>query len=147
MPNGVFEISAVLQGVVHVLVIQTLGVEDLVQCPYSSAGCATGSSSRWPGGVHLLAGLLFPAFVRLLVHVLPRRERCGICATDEVLGPLIHCDVDVCLSEQLFGGGRCLLKYVPGKGRVVGFPIEVFNHIRLSDFGNTIPHRLKSFEE
>jgi hypothetical protein len=30
MLDGVFEVSAVLQGVAHVLVIQTLGVEDLV---------------------------------------------------------------------------------------------------------------------
>jgi hypothetical protein len=147
MPNGVFEISAVPQGVAHVFVIQTLGVEDLVQCSYSSVGCAAGSSSRWPDGVHLLAGPLFPAFVRLLVHVPPQRGWCGFCASDEVLSPLIHGDVDVRLPKQLFGGGWCLLKYGPDKGRVVGSPIEVFNHSSLSDFRNTIPHCLKSFEE
>jgi hypothetical protein len=30
MPDGVFKVSAVPQGVAHVLVIQTLGVEDLI---------------------------------------------------------------------------------------------------------------------
>jgi hypothetical protein len=44
MPDRVFEISAVSQGVPHVLMIQTLGVEDLVQCSYSFAGCATDPS-------------------------------------------------------------------------------------------------------
>jgi hypothetical protein len=109
----VFEVSAVPQCVAHVLVIRTLVVEDLVQCSHSSAGYVAGSSDKWPSGVHLLAGPLFPAFVRLLVHIPPRRGRCGFCASDEVLGPLIHGDVDIRLLEQLFGGGRCLLKYGP----------------------------------
>jgi hypothetical protein len=39
MPNGVFEVSAVSQGVVHVIVMQTLGVKDLIQCSHSSMGC------------------------------------------------------------------------------------------------------------
>jgi hypothetical protein len=97
--------------------------------------------------VHLLAGPLFLAFIWLLVHVSVRRGRCGFCASDEVLGPLIRGDVDVRLLEQLFGGGRCLLKYGPDKGQVVGFPVEVFYHIHFCDFGNTVPHCLKSFEE
>jgi hypothetical protein len=147
MPNEVFEVFAVPQGVAHVLVIRTLGVEDLVQFSHSSAGCAAGSSGRWSGGVHLLAGPLFPAFVRLLVHVPPRHGRCRFCAFDEVLGPLIRGDVDVRLPEQLFGGGRCLLKYGPNKDRVVGSPIEVFNHSRFSDFRDAVPHCLKPFEE
>jgi hypothetical protein len=109
----VFEVSAGPQRVAHVLVIQTLGVEDLVQCSHSSTGCVAGLSDRWPNGVHLLAGPLFPAFVWLLVHIPPRRGRCGFCASNEVLGPLIYGDVDVRLLEQLFGGGRCLLKYGP----------------------------------
>jgi hypothetical protein len=56
MLDEVFEVSAVPQGVVHVHVIRTLGVEDLIQCSHSSARCAAGSSGRWPGGMHLLAG-------------------------------------------------------------------------------------------
>jgi hypothetical protein len=147
MPDGVFEVSVVPLGVVHVLVIQTLGVEDIIQCSHSSAGCTTGSSGRWPGGVHLLMGPLFPTFVWLLVHVPSRHEWCGFCAFDEVLGPLIRSDVDVRLHEQLFGGGPCLLKYGPDKGRVIGSPIDVFNLSRFSDFGDAVPHRLKPFEE
>jgi hypothetical protein len=131
----------------HVLVIRTLRVEDLVQCSYSSAGCATGSGARLPRGMHLLVGSLFPAFVQLLVHVPPWCGRHMLRASNEVLGPLVRDDVDVRLPEQLFGSGRCFLKYGPDKGRVVESPIEVFNHSRLNDFWNTVPHRLKSFKE
>jgi hypothetical protein len=116
MFDEVFEVSAVLQGVAHVLVIRTLGVEDLVQCSHSSVGCAAGSSGRWAGGVHLLAGPLFLALVRLLVHIPPRCGRCRFCAFDEVLGPLIRGDVNVRFPENLFGGGRRLLKYGSDKG-------------------------------
>jgi hypothetical protein len=147
MFDGVFQVSAVPQGVAHVLVIQTLGVKDLVKCSHSSAGCAAGSSGRWGGSVLLLAGPLFQALVRLLVHIPPRCERCRFCASDEVLGPLIHGDVNVCFPEQLFGGGRHLLKYGLDEGRVVGSSIEVLNHSCLSNFEDAVPRRLKPFEE
>jgi hypothetical protein len=61
--DGVFEISVVPQGVPHVLVIKTLGVKDLVQRSYPSAGCAVGSSGSWPSGVHLFSGSFLLAFV------------------------------------------------------------------------------------
>jgi hypothetical protein len=83
VPDEVFEISAIPQGVPHVLVIRTLGVHDLVQCSYSFAGCAAGPSGRWPDGVHLLAESLFPTFVQLLVRVPPRCRRHGLCASNE----------------------------------------------------------------
>jgi hypothetical protein len=105
MPDEMFEVSIVPQGVAHVLVVQTLGVEDFVQCPHSSARCASGSSGRRPGGVHLRARPFFPALIWLLVHI---RLWCGwrgFCASDEVLGPFICGDVDVFLLEQLFRGG------------------------------------------
>ena len=41
-PDRVFEISKVLQGLLHVLVVWALGVEDLVQSPYSTAGVCRG---------------------------------------------------------------------------------------------------------
>jgi hypothetical protein len=65
------------------------------------------------------------------------------------LGPglLIRGDVDVCLLEQLFGGGWRFLEYGLDEGRVVGSPIEVFNYGCLSNFGDAVPHCLKSFEE
>jgi hypothetical protein len=147
VPNRVFEIPAVPQGVPHILVIRALGIEDLVQCSYPSAGCAAGSSGRWPDGVHLLVGSLLPAFVLLLVRVPSRCGWYGLCASNQVPSSLIRGDVDVRLPEHLFEGGRCFLKYGPNKGRVVGSPIEVFNHSRLSDLGNTVPHCLKPFEE
>jgi hypothetical protein len=99
MLDGVFEVSAVPQGVAHVLVIRTLGVEDLIQCSHSSVKCTAGSSGRWSGGVHILAGPFFPALVRLLVHIPPRCGQCRFCASDEVLGLLIHSDVDVRLPK------------------------------------------------
>ena len=102
MPDGVFEIPVVPQGVPHVLVVQALGVEDLIQCPYLS---------MWPGGVFLLPGSLLPAFVWLLVHVPSRCWWYGLCASNEVLSPLICGDVEVCLPEQLFRGGGCFLNY------------------------------------
>jgi hypothetical protein len=70
-----------------------------------------------------------------------------ISCPDEVLGPFIRGDVDVCLPEQLFGGGWRFLEYGSDEGRVVGSPEEVFNYGRLNDFGDAIPHCLKSFEE
>jgi hypothetical protein len=105
------------------------------------------SSGRWPNGMHLLAGPFLPALVRLLLHIPPWCGRCGFCASDEVLCLLIRGDVDVRLPKQLFGSGRCLLKYGSEEGRVVGSSIEVFNHSHLNDFGDAVPHRLKPFEE
>jgi hypothetical protein len=46
MPDGVLEVPAIPQGVAHVLVVRTLGVEDFIQCSYPSSGCAAGSSDR-----------------------------------------------------------------------------------------------------
>jgi hypothetical protein len=116
MPDGMFEVSAVPQGVASVLVVRPLGVEDFIQCSYSSSGCAAGSSGRRPDGVHLLARPFLPALDRLLVRVPPWHGWRGFCASDEVLGPLIHGDVDVHLPEQLFGGGWRLLEYGSDEG-------------------------------
>jgi hypothetical protein len=44
---------------------------------------------------------LVPALVRLLVSLL-RRLGCWLRVANEVLGPLISGDVDVCLSKKLF---------------------------------------------
>jgi hypothetical protein len=97
--------------------------------------------------VHLLARPFLPALVWLLVHVPPWCKWCGFCAPDEVLSPLVLGDVNVCLPEQLFGGGWLFLEYSSDKGRVVGSPIEVFNYGRLNDFGDVVPHCLEPFEE
>jgi hypothetical protein len=89
----------------------------------------------------------FPALVQLLVRISPWCGWRGFCASDEVLGPLIRGDVDVRLPKQLFGCGRRLLEYGSNEGRIVGSSIEVFNHSRLNNFGDAVPHRLKSFEK
>jgi hypothetical protein len=99
--------------VLHVLVVWALGVEDFILCPYPSAGCAASPGEGWPGGVHLLAGPLFLAPIQLLVRVSLWR---WFHAFDEVLGTFIYGDVEVCLLEQLFGGGRCFLKYGSDEG-------------------------------
>jgi hypothetical protein len=39
------------------------------------------------------------------------------------------------------------LEYGSDEGQVVGSPIEVFNYSRLNNFGDAVPHCLKSFEE
>jgi hypothetical protein len=98
------------------------------------------------GALNLLTGPLLPAPVQLLVRVAQWHGWCGFRASDEVLGPFIRVDVEVCLPEQLFGGGRCFLEYGSDEGRVIGSPVEVFNHRCLSDFGDVVPHCLKSLE-
>jgi hypothetical protein len=105
-----------------------------------------GSSDGWPSSVHLLAGPLLPVPNRLLVRVVPWHEWCGFRASDEVLGPFIQGDVEVCLSEQLFRGGRRFLEYGLDEGRVIGSLVEVFNHHRLGDLGDAVPHGLKPLE-
>jgi hypothetical protein len=84
--------------------------------------------------------------VRLLVRVSPWRGWRGFCASDEVLGPFIRDDVEVCLLEQLFGGGWCFLKYGSDEVRVIGSSVEVINHHCLGDFGDAVPHCLKPLE-
>jgi hypothetical protein len=122
------EVPAVSQGVAHVLVVWALGVEDVIQCPFASTGRTSGSSDGWSGGVDLLTRPLLPEPVRLLVRVMSCRRWCRFRSSDEVLGPLVSGDVEVCLSKQLFGGGRRFLQYGSDEGRVIGSPVEIFNH-------------------
>jgi hypothetical protein len=89
---------------------------------------------------------LLPAPVRLLVHVAPWCRWCRFCTSDEVLGPLVSGDVEVCLSKQLFGGGRRFLQYGSDEGRVIRSSVEIFNHCCLGDFGDAVSHGLKPLE-
>jgi hypothetical protein len=107
--------------------------------------CSSFSDSNTRGVT--LSGSLLPTFVWLLVRVPSRCGWHGLCASNEVLSPLIRGDVDVRLPEQLFRGGGCFLKYGSDKSQIVGSPIEVFNHYRLNDLGDTVPHCLKPFGE
>ena len=103
VPDGVLEVSAVTKSVAHVLVVRTLGVEDVVQRAFASTRSSSGTRGRWSGGVHFFTRPLLPSFVGLLVRVASWCCRCGLCSSDEVLGPLVGGDVEVGFPEQLFG--------------------------------------------
>jgi hypothetical protein len=109
VPDGVFEVPTVPKSVAHVLVVWTLGVEDVVQRALASARSSPGARGWWSSDVHFFARSLLPAFVGLLVRVASWCYRCGLCSSDEVLGSLVGGDVEVGFSEQLLGGGRRLL--------------------------------------
>jgi hypothetical protein len=142
----VLEVSAGPKGVAHVLVVRALSVEDVVQCTFASARSSSGARGRWSGGMHFFARPLLPAFVGLLVRVASWRCWCRFRSPDEVLSSLVGGDVEVGFSKQLLGGSWRLLQYGSDKGRVVGSSIEVFDHGRLRDLGDTISHGLEPFE-
>jgi hypothetical protein len=103
------EVSAVPEGVVHVLVVRALGVEDVVQRAFASARSSSGARSGRSGGVDLFTRPLLPAFVGLLVRVTSWCCRCWLCSSDEVLSLFVGGDVEVSLLEKLLRGGRRLL--------------------------------------
>jgi hypothetical protein len=105
-----------------------------------------GAHLGWSGGVDLLTRPLLPAPVRLLVRVALWRRWCRFRSSDEVLGPLVSGDVEVRLSKQLFRGGQRFLQYGSDEDRVIGSPVEIFNHCCLGDFGDAISHGLKPLE-
>jgi hypothetical protein len=109
VPHGVLEVSAVPEGVAHVLVVQALGVEDVVQRTFASARSSSGARGGWSGGVVLFTRPLLPTFVGLLVRVASRCRRCRLCSSDEVLSSFIDGDVEVGFPKQLLGGSRRLL--------------------------------------
>jgi hypothetical protein len=109
IPNGVLEISVVLKSMTHILVVRALGVEDVVQCLFASAGCPSGTRDGWSSGMDFFAGPLLPALVSLLVRVAPWCGRSRLRSSDKVLGTFIGGDVEVRLPEQLFGSGPCFL--------------------------------------
>jgi hypothetical protein len=109
IPDGVLEVFAVPEGVAHIFVVWALGVEDVVQCSFASAGCPSGMRDRWSSGMDLFTRPLVPALVGLLVHVMPLCRWSRLHSPDEVLSPFIGGDVEICLPEQLLGGGRRLL--------------------------------------
>jgi hypothetical protein len=144
--DRVLEVSAVPKGVAHVLVVRALGVEDVVQCAFAPARSSSGARCRWSNGVHFFARPLLLAFVGLLVRVASWCCQCGLRSPDEVLSSLVGGDVEVGFPEQLLGGSRRLLQYGSDEGRVVGSSVEVLDHSRLRDLGDTISHGLEPFE-
>ena len=109
VPNGVLEVSAVPKGVAHVLVVRALGVEDVVQRALASTRSSSGARGGWSGGVYFFTRPLLPAFVGWRVRVASWCCRCGLCSSDEILGPLVGGDIEVGFPEQLLGGSRRLL--------------------------------------
>jgi hypothetical protein len=146
IPHRVLEVSAVPEGVAHVLVVRALGVEDVVQCTFASARSSSGARGGWSGGVDFFTRPLLPTFVGLLVRVASRCRRCRLCSSNEVLSSFVGGDVEVGFPEQLLGGSQCLLQYGSDKGRVIRSPVEVLDHCRFCDLGDTGSHGLKSFE-
>lgn len=102
----VFEVPTVTQSVAHLLVVQTLAIEDFVQCPYVVVSrCTASSGYRWPHDMYFISWPLVLGIVRLRVPLL----RClgsRLWLTDEVPSPFVIGDVDVRFSEELFQGGR-----------------------------------------
>jgi hypothetical protein len=146
VPHGVLEVSAISEGVAHVLVVRALGVEDVVQHTFSSARSSSGMRGGWPSGVDFFTRSLLPTFVGLLVRVASRCRRCRLCSFDEVLSSFVGGDVEVGFSEQLLRGSRRLLQYGSDEGRVIRSSIEVLDHCRFHDLRDTISHGLKSLE-
>jgi hypothetical protein len=109
VPDGVLEVSAVPKGVAHVLVVQALGVEDVIQRAFASTRSSSGTRGRWPGGVDFFARSLLPTLVGLLVRDASRCRWCWLRSSDEVLSSLVGDDVEVGFPEQLLGGSRRLL--------------------------------------
>jgi hypothetical protein len=109
IPDGVLEISVVPKSMTHVLVVWALGVEDVVQCSFASAGCPSGTRDGWSSGMNFFARPLLLALVGLLVRVAPWCGRSRLRSSNEVLSTFIGGDVEVRLPEQLFGGGRRFL--------------------------------------
>jgi hypothetical protein len=99
VPDEVLEVSTVPKGVAHVLVVRTLGIEDVVQCPFASAGCPSGTRDGWSGGVDFFVMPLLPTLVGLLVCVASWCWRCRLRSSDEVLSPFIGGDVEVRFPE------------------------------------------------
>jgi hypothetical protein len=99
VPHRMLEVSAVPEGVAHVLVVRALGIEDVVQRTFASTRSSSGARGGRSGGVDLFTRPLLPAFVGLLVRVTSRRCRCGLCSSDEVLSSFVGGDVEVGFPE------------------------------------------------
>jgi hypothetical protein len=93
--DGMLEVSAVPEGVAHVLVIQTLGVENIVQCPLASVGCPSGTRDGWSDSVDFFVRPLLPTLVRLLVRVASWCRWCRLRSSNEVLSLFVGGDVAV----------------------------------------------------
>jgi hypothetical protein len=95
--------------VTHVLVVRTLGIEDVVQRAFASSRSSSGARGARFGGVDLFTRPLLPALVGLLVCVASQCCWCRLRSPDEVLSLFVGDDVEIGFLEQLLGGCRRLL--------------------------------------
>jgi hypothetical protein len=95
VPDGMLEIPAVPEGVAHVLVVRTLGVEDVVQRAFASSRSSLGARGGRSGGVDVFTRPLLPALVGLLVRVASRCRRRRLRSPDEVLSSFVGGDVEI----------------------------------------------------
>jgi hypothetical protein len=95
----VLDVSAVPEGVVHVLMVRALGVEDVIQCMFASVGCSSGARGGWSGDMDFFARPLLPMLVGLLVRVASWCRRCRLCSSDEVLSSFVGGDLEVRFPE------------------------------------------------
>jgi hypothetical protein len=107
--DGMPEIPAVPEGVAHVLMVRTLGAEDVVQRVFASSRSSSGARGGRSGGVDLFTRPLLPALVRLLVRAASRCCWRRLRSPDEVLSSFVGGDVEIGFPKQLLGGCRCLL--------------------------------------
>ena len=104
VPDGVLEVPAVTESMAHVLVVQALGVEDVVQRALASTRSSSGARGGWFGGVYFFTRPLLPTFVGLLVRVASRCRWCRLRSPDEVLSSFVSGDEEIGFPEQLLGG-------------------------------------------
>jgi hypothetical protein len=81
----------------HILVVRALGVKDVVQYSFASAGCPSGTRDGWSSGMDFFTRPLLPALVSLLVLVVSWCRWSGLRSPDEVMGTFISDDVEVLL--------------------------------------------------
>jgi hypothetical protein len=143
MADRSLKVPVVSHRVAHLLMVRALEVKDLIQCSYIAAWRTVGSSSWWPGDVHFFPRPFVPALVLLLVPILLWCQGCRLRVVDEVLGPFVGSDVNVCLLEQLFQGDGSLMEDGSDEGRVIRLVVEVLDHGNLRDVEDAIPHGLE----
>jgi hypothetical protein len=78
VPDGMLQIPVVPEGVAHVLVVRTLGIEDVVQRAFASSRSSSGARGGRSSGVDLFTRPLLPALVGLLVRVASQCRWCRL---------------------------------------------------------------------
>jgi hypothetical protein len=130
--------------VTHLLMVQALDVEDLIQRPDIASWHAIGSD-RWGAcSMHFIFWPIVPSLIRLLVSILLRCLGCRLCVANEVLGSLVGSDVDVSFLKKLFRGSWSFLEDGSDERWVIRSMVEVIDYGGLHDIWDAIPHSLET---